>query len=183
MLNPRQVLIGIILILGISFSPLVNSDVLVPTSSIEPSSESSPNGDFLVSDSNWNLMSGENNKGFSVNELSGQFNLAHGSFDPITEQPPTVPTNFIDNKDYDKTGMKFIQFHENNYQLLMQLEQTGHLTILDLLGDGNFVVRFLQTMEIHSTFLQTQTKYGGLEIFNQVIDYTHSYFMIINKLR
>ena len=141
MLNPRQVLIGIILILGISFSPLVNSDVLVPISGIESSSESTSNGDSLVSDSNWNRMSGENNNGFSVNELSGQFNLAHGSFDPITEQPPTIPTNFIDNNDYERTGMKFIQFHEYNYQLLIQLEKTGHLTILDLLGDGNFIVR------------------------------------------
>ena len=26
------------------------------------------------------------------------------------------------------TGMKFIQFHDYNYQLLSQLEETGHIT-------------------------------------------------------
>ena len=92
MLNPRQVLIGIILLLGISFSPLVNSNVLVVNLSIESSSELNSMGTLLVSDSHWNRMSGENNDGFSVKELSGQFNLAHGSFDPLADEFPTIPT-------------------------------------------------------------------------------------------
>ena len=145
MLKPRQVLIGIILILGISFSPLINSDELVSKSTIETSSESTSVEQLYTTENNWNRISGESHNGFSIKELSGKFNLAHGSFDPLTDELPPLPFSYVDNNDFETTGMKFIQLHDYDYRWLNQLEETGHLTILDLLGDGNFVIRILPT--------------------------------------
>ena len=145
MLKPRQVLIGIILLLGISFSPLVNSNVLVGESSIESSSELNSINGLSNSESHWNLISGESQTGHSTRELSGLLNLAHGSFDPLADEFPTIPLSYVDYNDYDVTGMKYIQFHDYDYQLITELEEAGHLTVLDILGEGNFIVRILPT--------------------------------------
>ena len=145
MLKPRQVLIGIILLLGISFSPLVNSNVLVGESSIESSSELNSINGLSNSESHWNLISGESQTGHSIRELSGLLNLAHGSFDPLADEFPTIPLSYVNYNDYDVTGMKYIQFHDYDYQLITELEEAGHLTVLDILGEGNFIVRILPT--------------------------------------
>ena len=133
------------MILGISFSPLINSDELVSKSIIETSSESTSVEQIYTTENYWNQISGESHDGFSIKELSGKFNLAHGSFDPLTDELPPLPYSYIDNNDFETTAMKFIQLHDYDYRWLNQLEEKGHLTILDLLGDGNFVIRILPT--------------------------------------
>ncbi len=129
MLKPRQVLIGIILILGISFSPLINSDALVPKVTIDSSNELTSIEHLPASVSNWNQISGESNNGFPINDLSGEFNLAHGSFDPLTDELPPLPDSFIDDNDFAVTGMKFVQLYDYDYRWLNQLEEKGYLSI------------------------------------------------------
>ena len=121
----------------------MSSDILANESSVESSSELDSTNGITTYDSSWNPISGESQSGHTIRELSGQLNLAHGSFDPITEQFPAIPLSYVDHQDYDVTGMKYVQFHDYNYQLITELEETGQLTVLDTLGEGNFVVRIL----------------------------------------
>ena len=147
MLKPKQVLFGIILLLGISFSPYVNHDLLATESGTEFTKEYASNGELATVSNYWNQISGMGQSGFPISELSGQFSLAHGSFDPLIDQLPSLPNPYIDDNDFDRTGMKFVQLFDYNYQWLYQLEEAGHLSILELLGEGNFIIRILPNFD------------------------------------
>ena len=69
MLNPRQVLFGIILFLGISFSPMVNNDVLEANITAE-TTQFDENHDKLVNAAeNWHQASSKTIDGLTVKEL------------------------------------------------------------------------------------------------------------------
>ncbi|MED6338033.1 MAG: hypothetical protein VYC12_03300, partial [Candidatus Thermoplasmatota archaeon] len=141
MLKPRQVLFGIILFLGISFSPMVNNDVLEADMTAE-TTQFDENYDKLANAAdNWHQASSKTINRLTVKELSGNFNLAHGSFDPLSEFPPFIPDLFKNDNDFQNTGMKFVQLMDYQYQLLYDLENNGDIKILDVLGDGNFIIR------------------------------------------
>ena len=55
---------------------------------------------------------------------------------------PTIPLSYVNYNDYDVTGMKYIQFHDYDYQLITELEEAGHLTVLDILGEGTSLENF-----------------------------------------
>ena len=96
---------------------------MVGESSIESSSELNSINGLSNSESHWNLISGESQTGHSIRELSGLLNLAHGSFDPLADEFPTIPLSYVNYNDYDVTGMKYIQFHDYDYQLITELEE------------------------------------------------------------
>ena len=141
MLKPRQVLFGIILFLGISFSPMVNNEVLEADLTVETTQFDENHDKLANAAENWHLASSKTIDGLTVKELSGNFNLAHGSFDPLLEFPPPIPDLFKNNNDFQDTGMKFIQLVDYDYQLLYELENNGEIKILEVLGDGNFIIR------------------------------------------
>ena len=109
MLKTRQVLFGIILFLGISFSPMVNNEVLEADLTVETTQFDENHDKLANAAENWHLASSKTIDGLTVKELSGNFNLAHGSFDPLLEFPPPIPDLFKNNNDFQDTGMKFIQ--------------------------------------------------------------------------
>ena len=141
MLKPRQVLFGIILFLGISFSPMVNNDVLEANMAAETTQIDENHDKLANAAENWHQASSKTIDGLTVKELSGNFNLAHGSFDPLSEFPPFIPDLFKNDNDFQNTGMKFVQLMDYQYQLLYDLENSGDIKILDVLGDGNFIIR------------------------------------------
>ena len=143
MLQPRQLIFGMVLILGISFSPLTHSEFLSPDLEAEFSDQDHYrfNGGNL--EANWFSASSKEVNQYPLKELSGQFTLAHGSFNPITEAPPLIPEKLQYAADFEQTGMKFIQLRTSDYTWLYNLESMGNLNILDVLGDGNFVIRVL----------------------------------------
>ncbi len=143
MLQPRQLIFGVVLILGISFSPLTHSEFLTP----DHEAEFSDGGQNIFQqeslDPNWFAASSKGVNGYPLKDLSGQFTLAHGSFNPISEAPPQIPAKLQYSADFEQTGMKFIQLRSSDYTWLYNLQSMGNVNILDVLGDGNFVIRVL----------------------------------------
>ena len=138
MLQPRQLIFGVILILGISFSPLTHSEFLSPDFDVELSGEDLTQVHHEYAESNWFLASSEDVNGIHLTNLSGDFTIAHGSFNPLAEAPPEVPGTLQNSADFHQTGMKFIQLNNYDYNWLYNLEVEGYISILDILGDGNF---------------------------------------------
>ena len=50
--------------------------------------------------------------------------------------------------DFQQTGMKFIQLNNYDYTWLYNLEVEGYISILDILGDGNFIIRILPDLSM-----------------------------------
>ena len=142
MLKPRQVLLGVILLLGISLSPLTNGDLLT---SYDSNNSSGDNNQSVIA-SNWFEVGSQLIDGVELKDLNGEFSLAHGTFDPIFDETPEIPDYLKNDDDFSRTGMKFVQLNVNDYQFMYDLEELGHIRILDLLGDGNLIVRVLNTV-------------------------------------
>ena len=148
MLQPRQLIFGVVLILGISFSPLTHSEFLSPDFDVELSGEDLTQVHHEYAESNWFLAASEDVNGIHLTKLSGDFTIAHGSFNPLAEAPPEVPRTLQNSADFQQTGMKFIQLNNYDYTWLYNLEVEGYISILDVLGDGNFIIRILPDLSI-----------------------------------
>ena len=142
MLKPRQVLLGVILLLGISLSPLMNGDLLT---SYDSNNSSRDNNQPVIA-SNWFEAGSQLIDGVELRDLSGEFSLAHGTFDPLFDATPEIPDFWKSDDDFSHTRMKFVQLNVNDYQSMYDLEESGHIRILDLLGDGNLIIRVLNTI-------------------------------------
>ena len=104
MLKPRLLIIGMILILGISFSPLIHSDVLDPKNEMTSVRENTPDNQEQSDSQTWHAADGKGLFDVSLNELSGTLNLLHGRFDPLVEPYPEIPQALQDFDDFEKTG-------------------------------------------------------------------------------
>ena len=143
MLQPRQLIFGVVLILGISFSPLTHSEFLNPDNEAK-FADGGQNQFYQESlDVNWFTASSKGVNGYPLKDLSGQFTIAHGSFNPIHETPPPMPAKLQYSADFERTGMKFVQLKSSDYTWLYNLQSMGNVNILDVLGDGNFLIRVL----------------------------------------
>ena len=111
MLQPRQLIFGVVLILGISFSPLTHSEFLSPDFDVELFGEELTQVHNEYAESNWILAASEDVNGIHLTKLSGDFTIAHGSFNPLAEAPPEVPETLQNSADFQQTGMKFIQLN------------------------------------------------------------------------
>ena len=147
MLKLRQLIIGMILVLGISLSPLTNSDLLTPDNHIEHLNEKHATSQQFSDTQNWFAVPSEMFSDVSLNKLSGELNLVHGQFDPLIEPLPELPFEFHNTNDFLETGMKYIQLHHNDFTWLHELEEQGHVRILEILGDGNFIIRVTSQFE------------------------------------
>lgn len=147
MLKPRQLIIGMILILGISFSPLIHSDVLDPKHLTTSVGEDTPDNQERFASQSWYAADGQGLFDVSLNELSGSLNLLHGSFDPLVESYPEIPQALQDFDDFEKTGMKYVQLKINDYTWIHSQQELGRISILDILGDGNFIIRLNQNVQ------------------------------------
>ena len=147
MLKPRQLIIGMILILGISFSPLIHSDVLDPKHLTTSVGENTPDNQEQSDSQNWYAADGRGLFEVSLNELSGTLNLLHGRFDPLVESYPEIPQELQDFDDFEKTGMKYVQLKINDYTWIYSQQELGRISILEILGDGNFIIRLNQNVQ------------------------------------
>ena len=114
MLKPRQVLLGVILLLGISLSPLTNGDLLT---SYDSNNSSGDNNQSVIA-SNWFEVGSQLIDGVELKDLNGEFSLAHGTFDPIFDETPEIPDYLKNDDDFSRTGMKFVQLNVNDYQFM-----------------------------------------------------------------
>ena len=147
MLKPRQFIIGMILILGISFSPLINSDVLDSSYEMIPLTVNTSDYREHSDSQNWHAVDGRGLSDVSLTELSGTLNLPHGSFDPLVEPYPEIPQALYDFDDFEKTGMKYVQLKINDYNWIYSQQEYGSISILEVLGDGNFIIRINQNVQ------------------------------------
>ena len=104
MLQPRQLIFGVVLILGISFSPLTHSEFLSPDFDVELSGEDLTQVHHEYAESNWFLASSEDVNGIHLTKLSGDFTIAHGSFNPLAEAPPEVPELYRTRPTFSRLG-------------------------------------------------------------------------------
>ncbi|MEC7589903.1 MAG: S8 family serine peptidase, partial [Candidatus Thermoplasmatota archaeon] len=79
--------------------------------------------------------------------LSGTLNLLHGRFDPLVESYPEIPKALQDTDDFEKTGMKYVQLKINDYTWIYSQQELGRISILEILGDGNFIIRLNQNVQ------------------------------------
>ena len=141
MLKFRQVILGLILILGISFAPMTNADALTPKQNTTMNDGGATSVQVTDDGLVWHGASSKSVSNIRINQLSGLLSLAHGIIDPTVDEFPPLPDSFRNSADFVQTGMIFLQLHDYNYQFLYDLQQNGELKILDVLGDGNFIIR------------------------------------------
>ena len=68
--------------------------------------------------------------------------------------------------------MKFVQLMDYHYQLLYDLEHSGDIKILDVLGDGNFIIRILSNGVGALELLENSVQIRWMENIHPDIDYT-----------
>ncbi|MBT4920960.1 MAG: S8 family serine peptidase [Euryarchaeota archaeon] len=155
MQKEKQVILAIILLLGVTSTPYLFDHANNPELSVENIESNSDSEQLSVAAEHWHQASSYIINNQETRALSGMLNLAHGSFDPLTTEPPYLPESFISSEDYLSTGMMFVQLNEYDFDWLFELQSKSFLHVLDNLGDGNFIIRLEHNQQITIDMLAT----------------------------
>ena len=100
MQKENQVILAIILLLGVTSTPYLFDHANSSELSDDIIGSNSDSEQLLIAAKNWHQASSYMVQDQELKSLSGMLNLAHGSYDPLTDSAPYLPGNFISNQDY-----------------------------------------------------------------------------------
>ena len=155
MQKENQVILAIILLLGVISNPYLFDHANNLEHSDEIMELNTESEQLSIAAQNWHQASSYMIQGQEVKALSGMLNLAHGSYDPLTNNAPDLPEDFIANEDYLSTGLMFVQSIEYDFDWLFELQDKSFLQVLDNLGDGNFIIRLGNNQQATIDILST----------------------------
>ena len=120
MQKEKQVILAIILLLGVTSTPYLFDHANKPELSVELIESNSDSEQLSLAAEHWRQASSYIINNQETRALSGMLNLAHGSFDPLTTDPPYLPESFISSEDYLSTGMMFVQLNDSDFDWLFE---------------------------------------------------------------